>query len=56
MYGKPLWSDVYRAGIFPAVEIIPKDPSGGSNAVTFDNLGQTVLMIVDNGEGEASGE
>jgi hypothetical protein len=56
VYGKPLWSDVYRAGIFPAVEIIPKNQSGGSNAVTFDNLGQTVLMIVDNGEGEASGE
>lgn len=54
IYGQPLWADVYRAGVFPALEIIPKDPSGESNAVTFDNLGRTVLLIIDNGgEGES---
>lgn len=52
VYGKPLWGDVYRAGSFPALEIIPKDPSGESNAVTFDNLGRTVLLIIDNGDEE----
>jgi len=56
VYGRPLWADVRRAGIFPALEIIPKDPSGESNAVTFDNLGRTVLLIVANGEGGESDE
>lgn len=52
VYGLPLWRDVYKAGLFPAVDIIPLDPSGESNAVTFDNLGETVLLIIDNGSGE----
>lgn len=54
VYGLPLWNDVYRTDSFPAVNIIPLDPSGESNAVTYDNLGETVLLIVDNGE-EAAG-
>ena len=54
IYGHPLWADVYKAGVFPALEIIPKDPSGENNAVTYDNLGRTVLLIVNNGgEGES---
>lgn len=55
VYGRPLWSDVYRAGVFPALDIIPKDPSGESSAVTYDNLGRTVLLMIDNGgqEGKA---
>lgn len=56
VYGVPLWADVYRADTFPAVQIVPRDPSGESNAVTFDNLGTVVLLIVDNGEGDASNE
>lgn len=55
VYGIPLWSDVYRTGAFPAVDIIPLDPSGESNAVTYDNLGNTVLLIVDNGEEDVDG-
>ena len=50
VYGVPLWRDVYKAGSFPALEIIPKDPSGENNVVTFDNLGRTVLLIIDNGD------
>ena len=50
VYGVPLWRDVYRAGSFPALEIIPKDPSGENNAVTYDNMSRTVLLIIDNGE------
>ena len=53
VYGVPLWNDVYQAKTFPAVSIIPTDPSGENNAVTFDNLGDTVLLVVDNGENEA---
>lgn len=50
VYGIPLWRDVYKAGSFPALDIIPLDLSGESNAVTFDNLGDTVLLVIDNGE------
>lgn len=52
IYGVKLWIDVYKAGRFPAIDIIPIDPSGESNAVTFDNLCETVLLAIDNG-GEA---
>lgn len=48
VYGVPLWNDVYRSGKFPAPVIIPYDESGASNAVTFDNLNETVFLIVDN--------
>ena len=50
VYGVPLWQDVYRADTFPAVDIIPTDPSGELSKVTFANLGETVLLIIDNGE------
>ena len=53
MYGVPLWNDVYKSDVFPALTIVPKDPSGEANAVTFDNLGTTVLLIVENGSVEA---
>lgn len=56
VYGQQLWGDVYRAGSFPALEIIPKDPSGESNAVTYDNMSRTVLLIIDNGEAGESDE
>ena len=49
VYGLPLWRDVYRAESFPAVDIIPLDPSGENHTVTHDNLGETVLLIIDNG-------
>lgn len=55
VYGVPLWKDVYQAGKYPALDIIPRDPSGERNAVTFDNLGDTVLLIVDNGEVTSDG-
>lgn len=55
VYGIPLWKDVYRAGLFPMVDIVPLDPSGESNAVTFDNLCSTVLLMLDNGEVNPNG-
>lgn len=55
VYGFPLWQDVYKAGTFPAVDIVPLDPSGERNRVTYDNLGDTVLLILDNGEGAVNG-
>lgn len=50
VYGVPLWNDVYRAGIFPTADIIPLDPGGESTQVTFENLGERVLLMLDNGE------
>ena len=52
VYGIPLWQDVYRADTFPAVSIVPMDPSGDYDQVTYDNLSSTVLLVIDNG-GEA---
>lgn len=55
VYGVPLWADVYREKTFPNVAIIPLDPSDESNAVTYDNLGETVLLIVTSREVEDDG-
>lgn len=49
IYGMPLFADVFQPDKYPAIEIIPLDESGQSNVVTFDNLCDTVLLIVDNG-------
>lgn len=53
VYGVKLWKDVYRAGDFPAVDITPLDPSKESHTVTYDNLGETVLLIIDDSEEES---
>lgn len=49
MYGKPLFSDI-RNTEFPAVDIVPYDPSGDYNAVTRENLCEGVLLVIDNEE------
>lgn len=49
IYGIPLWHDVYKADSFPALGIIPIDLSGEYNVVTFDNLSNTVLLLIDDG-------
>lgn len=49
VYGVPLFQDVFVHGKFPALTIIPIDESGGATAVTFENLGETVFLVVDNG-------
>lgn len=50
VYGVPLWKDVYKSGKFPALVITPLDESGEANAVTFDNLGRNVFLVIDNAE------
>ena len=49
MYGRKLFEDI-RDPEFPAVDIIPYDPSGSYNKVTYNNLCEAVLLILDNGE------
>lgn len=48
IYGKALFSDVFVNGKYPAVDIVPYDESGENNAVTFDNLNETVFLCIDN--------
>ena len=55
MYGMPLFGDVYTAGKHPAVTIVPFDESGNSDRVTFEALGETVFLTVDNAGGERIG-
>lgn len=52
VYGVPLFGDVYIAGKYPAIDIVPYDESGTANAVTFETLGKTVFLTVDNAGGE----
>ena len=56
VYGVKLWSDVYRAGDFPAIDIIPLDLSGESSAVTYDNLCESVLLAIDDGGEEVGAD
>ena len=48
VYGMPLFGDVYIAGKYPAIDIIPIDESGEQDSVTFANLGETVCLTIDN--------
>lgn len=52
VYGKPLWEDVFISGKYPAVDIVPIDESGENNAVTFENLNETVFLAIDNSEND----
>jgi hypothetical protein len=55
IYGRPLFRDIYQAGVFPCLDIIPLDESGEQKTVTFDNFGETVFLIVDNAGGDVNG-
>lgn len=52
VYGVPLFRDVYKAGEYPALDIIPIDESGEQKTVTFANFNETVFLTVDNTGGE----
>lgn len=49
IYGRPLFEDVWKPG-FPAVDIVPYDPSKSYNRVTYNNLCDGVLLVLDNDE------
>ena len=53
-YGKRLFSDVWSPK-FPTIDIVPIDPSGEYNAVTYDNLCEGVILAVDNEEEPING-
>jgi len=49
IYGVPLWQDVFVSGKYPALIIVPLDEANNMTAVTYDNLDETVFLIIDNG-------
>ena len=57
VYGVPLFRDIYEAGKYPAIDIIPIDESGEQNTVTFENFNEVVFLTIDNfdKEGEENG-
>lgn len=52
IYGVPLFKDLFQPDKYPSLNITPFDESGQSQKITFDNLSETVLLIVDNGGDE----
>lgn len=48
-YGKRLFEDVWTPE-FPAIDIVPIDLSGAYNKVTYSNLGEGVILAIDNEE------
>lgn len=52
---KPLWSDISDLSL-PAPNIVPMDLSGKENRITWDNLGVTVFLFIDDqGDDEDGG-
>ena len=52
VYGVPLWQSTYINGKHPSLTIIPlAENADGVKAVTYDNLGNTVFLVVDDEEG-----
>lgn len=49
MYGRALFSDI-KNNNYPIVNIVPHDPAGNYSAVTYDNLCDRVLLVIDNEE------
>ena len=54
IYGRKLFEDV-RNPNFPAIDIVPIDLSKSYNKVTFDNLCEGVLLVLDNQETDLTG-
>lgn len=52
IYGTRLFQDVYNAETFPCIDIIPFDESGKENTVTYNNMGVTVFLTIDESEDE----
>ncbi len=50
--GVPLFQDVYQPGRYPAITLVPHDYSGTAERVTYENLGESVFLTIDD-EGES---
>lgn len=47
IYGNPMFSFLNRGITFPAIDLVPLDESDTEIAVTWDNLGETVLLTLE---------
>lgn len=45
--GVPMFRDVYQPEKFPAIMLVPYDPSGNAENVSYDNLGVSVFLTID---------
>ena len=48
IYGTELFKQHYKAGVYPAMCVIPTDESGENSAVTWENFNETVFLVIDN--------
>ena len=53
--GVPLFQDVYQPGRFPAITLEPYDANGTERKVTYENLGKSVFLTVDDEGDEYDG-
>lgn len=53
--GEPLFRDIFQPDRFPAIVLVPYDPSGNAKKVTFENLGESVFLTIDD-EGDDADE
>lgn len=49
IYGKPLFDEMYQAGKYPILSIVPWDESGMNTKVTYDNFSETVFLTIRQG-------
>lgn len=54
IYGAELFAKQYQPNVYPAMRILPIDESGEETAVTWDNFGKTVFLVIDNTEDVAN--
>jgi hypothetical protein len=46
--GVPLFKDIYQPGRFPVATIVPYDSTGSETRVTYENIGESVFLTIDN--------
>ena len=53
-YGQALFADMYRAGVYPVMMLVPWDASSETETCNWDTLGRVVFLeIADTGGDEA---
>lgn len=47
VYGMPVFGDIYDPTKFPCLTIIPCDDSDNEDVITWENLGATVFLCIE---------
>lgn len=53
--GVPMFQDVYQPERFPAITLVPYDSSRNAKTVTYENLGESVFLTIDDEGDEGDG-